>query len=187
MACCFTKYACLDTTEFTEEENLYLLQLLDDVNSNRQLTDIFTFLMCRLPSVVWISFRQRVTHTHTQTLGVFFLCSSLSFFVLFSTVGGQSGKCVASYRAGKNARTSFLASARQRPWQTLKSALPNIIAAGFEETMDVCFAHALSLNFFTPSRTSQHTAKKISTFSSIDKRRLANGESFFSHPIYLLT
>lgn len=80
MACCFTKYACLDTTEFTEEENLYLLQLLDDVNSNRQLTDIFTFLMCRLPSVVWISFRQRVTHTHTQTLGVFFLCSSLSFF-----------------------------------------------------------------------------------------------------------
>lgn len=129
-----------------------------------------------------------VSHTHTHRhLGFSFSVLLSLFFVLFSTVGGQSGKCVASYRAGKNARTSFLASARQRPWQTLKSALPNIIAAGFEETMDVCFAHALSLNFFTPSRTSQHTAKKISTFSSIDKRRLANGESFFSHPIYLLT
>lgn len=108
-----------------------------------------------------------VSHTHTHRhLGFSFSVLLSLFFVLFSTVGGQSGKCVASYRAGKNARTSFLASARQRPWQTLKSALPNIIAAGFEETMDVCFAHALSLNFFTPSRTSQHSDCSTRHFSS---------------------
>lgn len=90
----------------------YLLQLLDD--GHRQLTDIFT---------VWTSCLLLLSFSVGGGLNYPFWSTCVTLWFC-STIRGQSGKCVASYRAG-NRRETDESGPRRRPWQTLKSPPPN--------------------------------------------------------------
>jgi hypothetical protein len=132
----------------------YLLQLLDDRDGNLQLTDIFlvVVLSSSAATLFLISIYPSST-CHT------WVCSN-------NQTRTESGKCVASYRAGnvatRHTRVSLSllgSAARRRPWQTLKSLLPNTIVQDRVEGTIMTFAHAPSCNVFTPSRTPDQTLK----------------------------
>ena len=133
----------------------YLLQLLDDRDGNQQLTDIFTFPCRRLVCFCCHSFSNKYILRQRVTLG----------FVLTIRRGQRAGNVWLHIERemlqhDTHESLSLLGSAaRRRPWQTLKSLLPNTIVQDRVEGTIVTFAHAPSCNVFTPSRTPDQTLK----------------------------
>jgi hypothetical protein len=127
----------------------YLLQLLDDRNGNRQLTDIFTFpCVCRrrLVCLLTVFSNKYILRHNVSHLGLFYnqrtereMCGFIS-----------SGKCSTRVSSLGSGPSTALANSQIPSTKQYRSRVEGTIAT---------FAHAPSCNVFTPSRTPDQTLK----------------------------